>query len=363
MSFNHANAKFFCLLLISLLLQGCERSTPEDILENYQYRISNVLEIEQRDNYQIPIRPLFPLRRQLKMPTVEIREGLFDLLKLKECGLLPLIAERNSSLGKVYLPSQKMSYELRFIHTLKTCSEKLSTATEENRKHQQLVNEILQIKQRNLPAELWNGIFTSKEIEVNFSRDKEPLPLQNDAEVMASISAIKKLTAIVRTPLVKEDWPLPPELSQIESFNEVLFINQSGSKILSSIQLMTIHLDQASDTLEQGMQKQKLCTNNNVSNKAKIMKNIFYKYYIGEVQPYLASVHKSGDGWLQATNHLINSFKEYELILPKELETYQRMILSKTDETSVWGRYIKARNKHTQAWQKLLKQCGMMPSG
>jgi hypothetical protein len=38
------------------------------------------------------------------------------------------------------------------------------------------------------------------------------------------------------------------------------------------------------------------------------------------------------------------------------------MVLSKTDNKSLWMQYIKARNKHTQAWQTLLKQCGMMPA-
>ncbi len=350
-----------CLFILLSPLTGCDRATPEAVLENYQYRISNVLDIPNTHNYKLETRPLFPPRRDRILRTTELREGLLDVLKLKDCHLIPLIAERNSSLGKVYAPSQKMRYELQFYHLLRLCRLSLVDSTTDKAFIERL-KEIQRIKHKNLPSELWNGVFTSKEIEMNFARDKAPLPLLDNGSSAATFEALRSLIAIIRTPLEEQAWSPPKELPKLESFYETLNKNQSGPKILSALQLVTLHLNIASTTLEEGMAKHPLCFQQKPTRNAKIMKNIFYKYYIGEVQPYLAVVHRNANEWLDLNNHLIDSFREFNLIVPKQLETYQRMVLSKSEQHSLWSNYIRARDKHTKSWQKLLKQCGMMPT-
>ena len=348
-------------LSLCALVSGCQRGTPEAMLENYQYRISNVLDINNSVDYNIETRPLFPHRRDRILPTVELREGLIDVLKLRDCGLLPLIAERNSALGKVYAPSQKMRYELRFYDQLHQCINKLKK-NEESSQLLMHLSEIQKIKYNNLPAELWNGVFTSQELEGNFSRKKVPLPLIDNGSSDSSLKALKTLTYIIRTPLRDKTWSLPSVLPELEASYEILNSNKSGPKILSALQLITLHLNRASTTLQISMSTRQLCRQGRPSAQAKILYNVFQKYYIGEVQPYLAMIHKHANEWLDVNNHLIDSFKEFDLIAPKQFETYQRMVLSKTEPQSLWGQYITARNKHTQSWQKLLKQCGMMPT-
>ncbi|WP_420554167.1 DUF3080 family protein [Neptuniibacter marinus] len=348
--------------LLTLILTGCERDTPEEMLNNYQYRISNVLKVDQLHVEDTPSRHQFPLRRHLIRPTKEIREGLLDVMNLKECKLLPLIAERNSSLGKVYAPSQKMYYELIFFHALEKCRKKLNTDTQVDQKLLAQVDTIYQIKKENLPSELWNGIFTAKEIELNFSRAKDLLPLLDDGSTQNSINAIKTLTDIIKSPRLDTQWEIPQALNNLESNYKILYNNRSGPKILSSLQLLTAHLMNASQTIEHGLQKKQLCFNNTPSRRARIIQNVFYKYYIGEVQPYLAMVHKYAVEWRSANNQLIDSFNSYNLKPSKQLEIYQRLILSNSQPDSLWAQYIFARDKHTQSWQKLLKQCGMMPT-
>lgn len=353
--------KLLCWIGLGVFISGCEPSSPEDMLNNYQYRISNVMEVSQAVISDLPTRPAFPLRRHLIYPTLEVREGLLDVINLKTCNLLPLIAERNSSLGKVYAPSQKMRYELTFYHAIGQCKKALEDTPTADQALLAQVSSIYQAKHDNLPAELWNGIFTAKELELNFSRAKETLPLIDDGSSQNSINAMKTLIGIIRAPLAGDRWELPPALDTIESSYNVLYNNRSGPKILSSLQLLTTHLSQASDTLERGLQQKQLCFNNTPSTRAKIIQNVFYKYYIGEVQPYLANVHKYAVAWTAVNKELMASFKAYNLEPPEQLAKYQHVVLSHDEPDSLWARYLEARNKHTQSWQKLLKQCGMMP--
>lgn len=343
------------------LVAGCSESTPESMFENYLYRLGNSLSVDIPKAAEISPRPLFPLRRTRIIPTTEIREGLFDALELNACQLLPLIAERNSSLGKVYPPSLKLNYEIRFFNRLSQCRSNLHQSSTVTPELAIQLDELYVIKRQNLAAELWNGIYNSEALEQNFSRDYTPLPLIDNGSSDSSIKALKTLSSLTtlneKSPFLKVK--LPDDLGEAY---EVLFKNRTGPQILSSLQLITRDLNQASQMLETRLSGRPLCFNNTPSNKSKILQNVFFKYYIGEVQPYMAYVHRHADRWLQTHLVLMDSYQQLELKIPHEMETYRLKVLSKSEPYSLWQNYIEARDKHTRSWQKILKLCGLMPT-
>ena len=152
-------------------------------------------------------------------------------------------------------------------------------------------------------------------------------------------------------------------LEQLDTAINTLHSNRSGSEILSSLEMLTYYLQQATRVLEQAHLTNRLqCYNLQPSRQAKILENVFRKFYIGEVQTYLSSSHRYSSQWLELNTRLLGNLKQLGLAIPKGMETYSTALLSKTADNNLWSNYIQARDKHTAAWQKLLKQCGLMPT-
>ncbi|MFY0675896.1 MAG: DUF3080 family protein [Neptuniibacter sp.] len=349
------------LVLCLLCLSGCEKNPPEDMLENYTSRLSRVLEI-QHDLQPAPNVPLFPLRRDRIMPTQEIREGLIDVLNLKQCHLIQLIAERNSSLGKVYSASQKMVYELKFYAAIRRC---LETVKQQGTPDPDLVkqlNDIYQIKDQNLSAEIWNGIYTSSEVENNFSIGEKPISLEADGSNSSMLNAYATLATLSDLALNRNTSELPDFIQDIEPLYEKLHRNRSGARIVASLVLITQYLDQASTLIEQRLKQKPVCFNGKISQKAKILQNVFYKYYAGEVQPYMGNVHKHALTWLDLNTKMFKNLTTSGIELSPAVTAYYQRVIQRNSEQSLWSEYESARGRHIEAWQSVLKQCGMMPS-
>ncbi|WP_415890834.1 DUF3080 family protein [Neptuniibacter sp. SY11_33] len=354
--------RFSILIIVLISIGGCSRDTPELVLENYLYRLSNTLDLDQPQPYIPDVRMQFPLKRDRRLKTTEIREGLLDVLKLKRCHLLPLIAERNSSLGKVAKPSTKLLYELNFYHLLTQCRESLRYDSAIDTELLQKVNAIYRVKRDNLPAELWNGIFTAPEIEANFSRSQTALPLVDNSSSQQSIEALRTLVNLTANSLDTLGIIKPNEDRLNQAF-KILHSNRSGPAIISSLEVLTYHLTQATRLLEKrNSPKNPLCRNQSPNQTARILENVFYKFYIGEVLPYLAQTDRYASQWLDLNQQLLQNYTVLSVSIPQSMETYSTTILSKTAPHGIWLSYQRARDKHTEAWQKTLKNCGMMPT-
>ncbi len=333
------------------------------MLENYIYRLSNSLDVQAPALVETKQRIAFPLRRERILETTEIREGLLEVLKLKECNLIPLIAERNSSLGKVQLPSQRLHYELQFFQQISACEQNLKSNDLSDPELVSQVVAIRAIKQQNLPYELWNGIMVAKEIELNFASTHTPLPLVQNQSTDASINAVSQLTQLTSLATKPpQSWQIPNERAQFEQPYKILYANQTGPQIYSTLTLLTDRLNQAGQMLQMRTQARPLCPMGRATPQAKIVQNVFYKYYIGEVQPYLAHSHRNAEQWLEGYATLIHTFRQIGTPIPEVMKKYSNRMIFKDNEENLWRNYLQARDRHTQAWQKLLKQCALMPT-
>jgi hypothetical protein len=132
---------------------------------------------------------------------------------------------------------------------------------------------------------------------------------------------------------------------------------------LSALTLLTQRLEHASNLIEKRLEKRAICFNSTATPKAKILQNVFYKYYAGEVQPYMATVDKYAQRWFTLNTQIITSLQTGGIHLPDTVTAYFNRTIAMNKSGSVWSEYKFARDKHIQLWQKVLKQCGMMPSG
>ncbi len=322
------------------------------MLEDYSQRVSRVLEIE-RPEVVYPAIPAFPPRRLRLVAIPEIREGLLDVLNLRQCGLLSMIAERNSSLGKVYTPASRMLYELQFYQGIRHCAALLRDDPNAEPALVLQVNQILASKQKNLPAELWNGVYTAPEVEQHFALNAKPLAAASNPSPAA---AMKTLLFASQRALNREQ--LPPELLQeVEAAYAQLHRSEAGAQTLQSLRLLTAYLTQTAQTIEQRLAQRPMCFKQQTTPQANILRNVFQKYYAGAVQPYMAEVQRHADSWLSVNQQLWHFFAETG-VLSESMQHYRELWFG---GQGLWPGYEQARNRHTRAWQEILTQCGLMP--
>ena len=101
-----------------------------------------------------------------------------------------------------------------------------------------------------------------------------------------------------------------------------------------------------------------MCYNKRATPKARILDTVFRKYYVDRVQPYLARVHRQARDWLELINRLA---KAQEAQMTTAFAAYFETQLSIEAESAIWSRYQRALARHTEAWQTMLAQCGLMP--
>ncbi len=349
----------FLIILLAILLQGCDQRPAESMLERYSNRLANSLDSDAELNLDIPlVIPPYPYRRERIRPVPDLRQGLIEVLNLRHCQLINLIAERNSSLGKVMPPSRQMVYEIRLLFGLGRCLQTLHQSDSDPDLLAQ-VNDIFQIKKAGFEASLWNGIFTSDAIERNFSRSEPPLSLNDDdgfsqsRQALIMLNRIAALNSDINTGQI--NWTEPDYLDQLEPHYQALSSLRYGSRWLRSLYLITYTLNHTADVIEQRLKQRPLCYNKQATPKALIVKNVFNKYYAGQLQPYMARVDREGREWLELNRQLLLNFKH----IPAAMQDYQAQIIA--NDAPLWQNYITARDRHTEAWQQLLSQCNLMP--
>ncbi len=344
-------------LLVSLCvfyLVGCSKqATPDGLMHTYIERVANV--IDETATWEATTPPSLPPTRLRLQNAVEIREGLIDVLVFRKCDLLPLIAERNSSLGKLAAPSQRMIYEIKFIQQLSTCLAKIDADPELDLETKQRVHQVYDTKLSNLPTILWNAVYTGQEIETSLAANLAPLPLSmNSHETL--LRHLQALSSFVTQALTAPQTVQSALLTDIESTYEALYRDPMGTPIIKSLLLLEGTLNTVADLIEKRLIRRPMCFYQMSNPKADILKNVFMQFYAAQIQPYMASVHKIGDSWLSSHEKMLML-----LPVPREMQSYTAQVFMKSTETSIWRRYITARDRHTAAWKSILEQCNLLP--
>ncbi len=346
------------------------------MLDDYMGRVANVLDADTPE--VSPYEGLQPLpdRRDRRAPTEELRAGLLESIKFRQCDLLPLIAERNSSLGKVMPPSKRVSYELRFFARLAPCYKRMAQTNDTPLSNTDasvsrsggedfltLLENVYRVKSANLEAELWNGVMLSEEMEMQFSLSREPLPLEGNPTFSDSLRALQvfnKLQQRVEDYRHTGELSLPAELATLEDHYFALYSSYYGAQLLKSLALLSSYLNAAAGILEQAIADRPLCFNERPTPQADILQNVFFNYYAGKVQPYMSQVQRQGELWLE---QLATLMQPPNLEPPQAMQRYYEEVWAKETAEGLWQDYQAALKRHTQAWQDVLGQCGLMPKG
>ncbi|GEA50971.1 hypothetical protein VIN01S_17750 [Vibrio inusitatus NBRC 102082] len=325
-------AKYAIIIGACLGLLGCDQApNVENRFENYLNRLANV---QQKNAIEVVIpTPDYPRKRELFQQTSRQTVGVVDALQLSKCNLMELVAQRNTVLGKVQDQFRNLEYEIALLSGLKSCldTNKLSATLNED------LQNIYSIKWQELPLHITNTLYSSDAFYANlFSTDwytKETnqglYSLQNVLQQLSMLDALYHKGEL-------------PSYFDILSFQEEIEKYDQLGRISHSLQSATVYLQATTQQLQQ-YDNIIFCGNNRDTTKYRRLKNVFHKYYIGEIQPYLAD--------LNSAYHTLSP--HIEILYTVNLDNQYHHPVQ-----SAYNKYTQATISHAQYWMILFKRCG-----
>lgn len=332
-------------MALVVTLWGCSNDSFEHRLKDYNARLERVL--EQAPTAQASAhKPRFPAKRALvhEIPGIDI--DLFDFLKLGDCHVQSVIAEKNSSLGRFAVPSIALAQDVAFIRGVEQCLTTLAISEE----HDQLITTLKSAQEqklRDLPKRAWNALFAGDEYRQFWTRETGDYPANIESRLPLALNALQKNMAALdsKTTLPTFD---------AEEFEAALNILRSGeaAALLDSWTLVLTHLNQGSSIVDTRAKSRPLCFEDMRNPKAEIFRNVVIDRFVAGLQKDIATLNQ----------------RYYEVLLPlRRLEEQFQAVetpayaVFRRDRDALLAEAIGAVKSHVAAVEPLMVQCGFIP--
>lgn len=333
------------IILLLIILAGCGTST-QDVLVDYRERVERVTRVEDIAVDAPPI-ATWPRPRALTVPLPEFRIGLLDFLSLDPCpALSSLVAERNSGLGRVLAPSQRLLYEHRFLVAAGACADTLVWNDPEMASR---LRQVIDEKEASLSAVLWNAVFGSKDMARLMALGGGPLPV--GAPLSPTGSVVRDALARLRSlRMAIGTAAFDPDPAAFEAPFRQLQTSRYGGSLLQSAALLTRELGTVAAILEGRLVSGRLCPQGVDTRESETLMRIFHEIYGDRVQPYLSRVHREGGLFFADWTGLADT-----LVPTPDFSVYRQAHLG---PGGTWPRFEAAIDRHNAAWQGVLDACG-----
>ncbi|MCW8090632.1 DUF3080 family protein [Alteromonas sp. ASW11-130] len=327
------------LIVISIVgILSCSfEPALETTLNDYRQRLQRVLDIPvitpvRNRGFAFPDIP--DATREFEKNSI----NLLDLSRLSQCELSSLIAERNTTLGKVQPLSQRFVYEAKLLTLLERCELSIAlTHTELS----QRIGKIFKIKQSQYTA-LWGTLIQkSEEIKTALSVSQGTLSNTSEHTDMNSVIALSYLNSLKNNPLAVVNHEVEASLATLQ-------LSRLPAKLWRTQSVLASQL--ASITEVTAFELKKLdCTKTTDFNKAEILRNIFQLFFVQKIQPigsklnhYHYQLQPVWDSWIN-DDSLSEPFKQY--VHHHTVEGF--------------AEYQTQMQNHVVMWQNFFKQCGI----
>ena len=337
--------------LLVFILSGCNPfSEARPMMDEYVERVARVTETEpELSDVSAPSQ--IPRRRDRVLVMPELELGMLDFLSLYGCELQYVVGEKNSVMGKVMQPLNRLRYELKFIRAAQDCIPE----TEDDDLVEAL-NMAIESKQESLPIAIWNATWGVEEVETLFTLAKGYYPVQSEGNPVADLARdSEQLNGAVAALL---NGNLEVSLEFAGGVQQRWQAEYRAGQLINSAALLSTRLDDATALLQQRIEQRPLCLNGKPNNQAEIVQSMFFSVYIEKIQPYLSEVQRARAALIEPMARLAERQRP---VMPHEYESWYRQHLSQVSDDSFWLRLDAAVARHTRSWQALLEQCGMRP--
>ena len=316
---------------------GCDSShSLQKHLQDYQQRMANVLDIESQEKLTISLPP-YPSLRELKQNIPATTVKLFEFYNLQHCELYSLVAERNTSLGNLQLPSTRYIYESHLLDALQQCV----IDTEDTRLRKK-IEAWQQTKIQQLPMVWADLIQLSRELNQGFSANFGLIEGNKQDGLSQSKKALNYL--------IKLDQNKQINSAELEQHLQYIMNNPLPAKLWLSQLTLTEHLNQLTEWLLQHTDNLR-CAGSSSDKKMEYLNTVFQKFFIEKIQPIASQIN-------HYQYQLGPIFKK--MVAHPNLSANFKSYINKSNQQG-FENYQMAMQQHIQFWQNLYKRCNIKP--
>ena len=372
---NACRAGVISVAMFALL--GCfGGSTVKQSIDDYAARLSRVLDTPLPDSFNDKITTPLPKLADsatLKHAIEGVNINLREFYALQDCELGTVVAERNTSLGKSQLPSQRLVYESKLLNVLKSCEAALTKENESNQRNATLAATIASWREQKTQnySKTWaNLVQGSQELRLALNTPERLFSVENNKDALSSVNALYYINSLSNKEVLLSDMYFSNTASsdtETEATNE----NNSESiiesseleqqlKIIRSARLpatlwhtqqtLTQNLSLLTNMLETELDAVS-CPEGRASDKAKILRNVFYLFFIEEIQPVGSLVNQY--------HYKLAPLWEDWLAQPSLHEEFKRYIRQQSQDG--FNQYSSVMKAHVNLWQGFLGRCNLSP--
>ena len=325
------------LLLVLIFIVGCDnRYSLQRHLNDYQQRMANVLGVESTDRLTISLPP-YPSLRELKQDIPATNIKLFEFYKLQHCELYSIVAERNTSLGNLQLPSTRYIYESHLIDALKQC---LIDTTDT--KIREKLESWQQAKTQQLPMVWADLIQLSNELKQGFSANFGLIEGNEQDGLGQSKKALNYLIQIEQSRQINS--------AELEQHLQYVMNNPLPAKLWLSQLTLSTHLNQSTEWLLQHTSDLR-CSGTSSNKKMEYLTNVFQRLFIEKIQPIASQINHY--------QYQLSPIFEKMLSNPSLSPIFKSYI--NTSNQQGFENYQEAMQQHIYFWQDLFKRCNIKP--
>ena len=268
--------KLLCLFMVTLLTACLKQPNADDIWQNYLSRLGYVLS----QDFEIDRPSLATVNKPKPILTQsEVTISVLELANLQQCELGRLIAHRNSSLGKLAVPSQRLVYHLQFIQLAPVCIAKLNEGALKD-KLTLALNEKIRNAYQAFTEFLSHDNTLSRILFVNGKSLKLPTMHNGLSETSLALQSLLQIKHKVMT----RDWHAI-DVAEIEQSLALLHSSTLINQYIYSLIVYQNYINETNNTLEPLIDDAK-CQSKRNNQRVEILLNVFNKYFLTDIQTY-----------------------------------------------------------------------------
>lgn len=344
--------RLLCATFLALTLVGCDSfSEAEPMMAEYLDRLGRVLDTSPAEIGSLTAAMPLPRRRERLLVMPELGLGMLDFLSLYRCELQYVVGEKNSVMGRVMQPVNRLRYEIRFIRAAEDCLPEI-----EDPELRRTVQAAAASKRNSLPLAVWNATWGTEEIERLLTLSKGYYPVAEGSGVISDLVLdLGQLNGIVES---LNDERLGASLADLGAIHQRWQAEFRAGQLINSARLLIATLNAGTQTLQARLDERPLCLNGKPNNQSTIVRNFFFGIYIEKVQPYMSDVSRARH---QLIGELARLAEQQSSVMPESFRPWYQRYLSENSQSSLWKELDEAVARHTRHWQELLGQCGLRP--
>lgn len=323
------------LVALPLAVFGC---TPADDvlapLQELNQRIASALERPPATLSYSPRPDNMPAVSELKPAAQGASMSFLTSLRLGHCRAGQIIAQRNSSLGRLADGVARYQQDISLLAALKDCKTQPKSAPIADELQQAIT-----IKQQQQTRDRALAIATEEALRNSLTIGSPALITLDTASFTPALTALQSITRWLAAPTATAD--LSADL-------KVLAQSDYLGQLLRTTIAATLRLQQLRQQLPD-LAAAAGCQSKGVPERAKVLRTVFMRFYVSESQPQLAELSR------QQTMFNETLAKLQQQVPQPELQSYLA-------ELQQWNQRLKQQNRlFVEPWQAFYQACGFNP--